>query len=32
MGQSLFVGLLCVMVVAAGVWGWWLENKKQSVR
>lgn len=26
MGQDIFVGILCVIAVAAGVWGWWVDN------
>ncbi len=26
MVQNIFVGLLGVAVVAAGIWGWWIEN------
>lgn len=24
--QDIFVGVMCVIVAAVAVWGWWLEN------
>lgn len=24
--QNIFVGVMCVVVAAVAVWGWWLEN------
>ena len=24
--QDIFVGILCVIMVAAGVWCWWVDN------
>ena len=24
--QNIFVGVMCVIVAAVAVWGWWLEN------
>ena len=24
--QDIFVGFLCVVVAAAGLWGWWIDN------
>lgn len=29
-GVDIFVGLMCVMVVAAFVWVWKLDNKKEK--
>ena len=26
MGQDIFVGIICVLALAAGVWGWWVDN------
>ncbi len=26
MAQNIFIGVLCVVVLAAGVWGWWIDN------
>ncbi len=26
MGQDIFVGVLCVLALAAGFWGWWIDN------
>ena len=28
--QNIFVGLLGVIVVAAGIWGWWIENGRPA--
>ena len=30
MVQNIFVGLLGVAVVAAGIWGWWIENGRSA--
>ena len=27
MVQNIFVGVLCVIVLAAGVWSWWVDNR-----
>ena len=27
MSQDIIAGVLCVIAVAAGVWGWWIENR-----
>lgn len=26
MGQNIFAGILCVIVLAAAVWCWWIDN------
>ena len=26
MGENIFVGALCVVALAAGIWGWWMER------
>lgn len=26
MGENIFVGVLCVVALAAGIWGWWMER------
>lgn len=26
MVQNICVGILCVVALAAGVWGWWVDN------
>ena len=26
MGQDIFAGVLCLIVIAAGVWGWWIDR------
>ena len=26
MGENIFVGILCIIAVAAAVWGWWIDN------
>lgn len=26
MFQNIIAGVLCVIVLAAGVWGWWVDN------
>lgn len=26
MAQNIFIGVLCAVVLAAGVWGWWIDN------
>lgn len=28
MGMDIFAGFLCVLVLASGVWGWWIDNKR----
>lgn len=28
--QDIFVGVMCVVVAAVAVWGWWLENGPES--
>lgn len=30
MVQNIFVGLLGAAVVAAGIWGWWIENGRSA--
>lgn len=32
MGQNIFVGVLCVIALAAGVWVWWLDNSGTEQR
>lgn len=26
MGQNIFVGILCIIALAAGFWGWWIDH------
>ena len=26
MGQNIFVAVLCVIALAATIWGWWVDN------
>ena len=26
MGENIFVGVLCVVALAAGIWGWWIQT------
>ncbi|MDO4678447.1 MAG: hypothetical protein UFJ18_09320 [Blautia sp.] len=28
MGENIFVIVLCVIALAAGIWGWWIDNKR----
>lgn len=28
--QNIFVGVMCVIVAAVAVWGWWLENGSEK--
>lgn len=28
--QDIFVGVMCVVVAAVAVWGWWIENGPES--
>lgn len=30
MAQNIFIGVLCVVVLVAGVWGWWIDNGKSD--
>lgn len=30
MGENIFVGILCVIALAAAVWGWWIDNGGSS--
>ncbi|MGN0402376.1 MAG: hypothetical protein ACI4HQ_08975 [Acetatifactor sp.] len=32
MGQDIFVGVLCVIALAAGVWAWWVDNRGTDER
>lgn len=31
MVQNIFVGVMCVVVAAVAVWGWWLENGPEKM-
>ena len=30
MYSNILVGIMCVITIAAGIWGWWLENGGSS--
>lgn len=30
MGQDIFAGVLCVLVLAVGIWSWWSDSHDSS--
>ena len=28
--NQIIIGIMCVIAVAAGIWGWWIENVPQK--
>lgn len=30
MGMDIFVGVMCVIALGAGIWVWWMENGGRS--
>lgn len=30
MGLNIFAGVLCIIMIAVGIWGWWIDNGRSG--